>query len=108
MRSINYSTLRQGLKQPLLPLRQQLDALKKQVLSFSDSRILFDLPVTIKNLFSCYAVCADAQHGLWLMDGNGQWYELTHNDHNAAEVITAISQKLKSLNHERNKILSEC
>ena len=107
MRNIHYSTLRQGLKKPLLPLRQQFDALKKQVLSFPDGRILFDIPVVI-DLFACFGAWADAHRGVWLMDGNGQWYELNHHDANAAELIAGISQKIKSLSHERSKILSEC
>jgi len=104
MRSI---TKINAFTRPLLPLRQQLEALKKQVLSFPEGRILFDIPVTI-DFFTCYGAWADAHQGLWLMDGFGQWHELNANDHNAAGMIAGISQKLKSLRHERSKILPEC
>jgi hypothetical protein len=114
MRSITYKTntfspaLRPGLKKPLMPVRQQLESLKKQVLSFSDGRILFDAPVNIKNLFNCHGAWADAHQGLWLLDGLGEWHQISHDDVNAVDVITGVSKKIKSLSNEHSNILSEC
>jgi hypothetical protein len=101
------------LKKSLMPVMQQLEALKKQVLSFPEGRILFDAPVTVSTqahaeLFCCHGAWADAAQGLWLLDGHGQWHSIDHNDANAQDVIAGIHQKIKSLNHERSKVLSEC
>ena len=108
-----HSNFRPALKKPLPPLRQQLEALKKQVASFPDGRILFGMPLTVKTksnieLFTCHGAWADAEHGLWLMDGQGQWHQISHNQHNAQDVITTVYQKIKSLIHERSKVLPEC
>lgn len=108
-----YSAYKPALKKPLLPLRQQLEALKKQVASFPDGRILFGIPVTVTTpshieLFICHGAWADVEHGLWLMDGQGQWHKISHDQPNTQDVVTTIHQKVKSLIHERSKILPEC
>ena len=107
----NYS-FRSELKKPLMPVRHQLEALKKQVLLFPEGRILFTTPLVVTTghaeLFSCYGAWADKQHGLWLMDGQGQWHEIQHDEPNAEDVIASLNQQLKSLSHERSKVLPEC
>lgn len=109
----NYSTFRVELKKPLMPVRQQLEALKKQVLLFPEGRIMFDAPLVITTktqmeLFCCYGAWADQLRGLWLMDGQGQWHEVHHDDANAEDVIANVIQQVKSLSHERSKVLPEC
>lgn len=109
----NYSTFRVELKKPLMPVRQQLEALKKQVLLFPEGRVLFDAPLAIKNksqaeLFCCYGAWAHQLRGLWLMDGRGEWHQIHHDDAHAEDVIATVIQHVKSISHERSKVLPEC
>lgn len=116
MRNTTYKpnqTFRGDLKKPLTLLRLQLEALKKQVLLFPEGRILFNAPLIVKTkthteLFTCYGAWADAHHGLWLMDGQGQWHQIHHDEQHAEDVIASLHQQLKSLTHERSKVLPEC
>lgn len=109
----NYPAFKGELKKPLMPLRQQFEALKKQVLLFPDGRILFNAPLIVRTttyteLFCCYGAWADTLRGLWLMDGGGQWHELRYDEPNAEDVIVSVYQQIKSISHERSKVLPEC
>ena len=109
-----YTTfIKERNRRPLMATPSQLEMLKMRVLAFPGGQIIFDTPVVVKinrhiELFNCYGAWAERSHGLWLLDGQGQWHEIRHDQQNAGYVIASLNQRIKLLNHERSKVLPEC
>ncbi len=114
MRKSIYTTfIAERTRKPVLPARKQLQLLTDQVVSIPGNRMIFESPVAVKkenneHLFTCFGVWADRSQGLWVLDGCGDWHQLTHDQANAGLMITALHEKIKSFSNERSKILFEC
>ena len=79
---------------------QVISDIASKVVNEHKGELMLDTPVTIK--FSPHSwpvkihkINIDRFNNVWLMDGNGNWYQLEEKDTNAMLVANSIMQRLR-------------
>jgi hypothetical protein len=92
-----------------MSVQDQFIEMNSAVRDFPGFEILFDEAVMIKSaphvhLFTCYGVNVAADGKTMVLDNQGQWHELHPNQANAHYIISSLLQRIKLLQHDRQKV----
>lgn len=80
----------------------QLQYITDSLNTYPDHRVMFDDAIRVKAsphiaLFTCYGACV-APDGVYLMDGEGEWYgPLKEDQVNAGLMINSLYQRMRLL-----------
>jgi hypothetical protein len=86
-----------------------LNEIIQYLTQYPEGKILFDTPVTVKKsphdlVCMINGVWGSVDKGLWLLDGNSQWYLITAIDQNAELVLNSIYQRISLMKYDQSRV----